>query len=600
MKNFKKILALLIALIMVIPAIPVVASAETTYQTPTPTDTTYVNNIAGWLDSVRVEGTSTFIIDSKDDLIYFMMFGQVTGDLTLADGTTIAPTGRTFTFELGADIVWNDGSIVDDVFVPASGTTVDEWTPWYGVSKKTNYYGFRGTFDGQGHTIYGIVVNGSKPSGSDYDYSAFFKRVGDGAKILDVKFENTFVYGRRYVAGIAATTQGDKIRIDGVKMSGYINGDAHVGGLLGTPDADSEGRTITITNSYVDASITARTLNVGGFISATSKHTVTISNSISAATVTALGTRDDARVSAGGFIGAAENTTTMTNCQFLGAISSTQPSWAVALANVFDLHQAGFPDFSKITAENKPETNYVVTFNDCYFADKSATNAVGIYHRSNGTLNNWYDVTIDYTGDDAEATTISIPSLYGTGEGQATGQSAQADIVSANVKTYYLDTSKKAGAKVLGAQMGTDNNARIIASVAADQNIANVEFSVITLDKYMNSVTASGNRPWQSYDPATEVNCTHAYKSLKDNFGLGTVDAGENEYLVALVIRGIESATATTVLVRSVYWDKTVDETTASGFVENADGSVKLTKQYGQYMGVIFYDGAILGCFYMN
>lgn len=404
------------------------------------------------------------------------------------------------------------------------------------------------------------------------------------------------VSGGRYVGGVIGEAQGD-VTLDGISADVAVTAVIAAGGLYGRPSADvTTAQTISISNSFVDGTVTATTYLAGGFIAATGKHTANISNSICAANVSVTGTGSDGRVSSGGFIGVAEATTTMTNCQFLGVSDSNQSAFTAAFAVVSDITGAASPNINPTA----PESHYKATFTDCYFASGSADHALAVYHRSSGTLNNWYDVTIDYTSDDAAAVTVDLTTLYGSGEGQATGQGAQGELLSANMKTYYLDTSAAEKATAIGAQMGDNDTARVVATVAGNANITDVEFSSISLAKYMTSVVESGNRPWQSYSPAVETKCDQAYKSLNANYGLETIEADENEYLIALGITGIKADTATTVLVRPVYWDKTVDETTASGFVENEDGSIKTVKRYGQYMGVIFYNGDILGTFYMG
>ena len=508
--------------------------------------------------------------------------------------------------------------VLDNCSVSATGTCVggivgiaSKGVDFEGSTKVTNCTvtagtSYAGGLVGRG-TVYtnieNAVVSGTTVSSTGATDKAIYvggliggvSGAGGIATVNNAKIDVT-VSGGSYVGGVIGEAQGD-VTLDGISADVAVTAAIAAGGLYGRPSVDvTTAQTISISNSFVDGTVTATTYVAGGFIAATGKHTANISNSICAANVKVTGTAGDARAASGGFIGVAEATTSMTNCQFLGVSDGNQGAFTAAFAVVSDITGDATP---KVTA-TAPESHYKATFTDCYFANGSADYALAVCHRTNGTANNWYDVTIDYTSDDAAAVTVDLTTLYGEGEGQATGQGAQGKLLSANMKTYYLDTSAAEKATAIGAQMGDNDTARVVATVAGNANITDVEFSSISLAKYMTSVVESGNRPWQSYSPAVETKCSQAYKSLKTNYGLDEIYAEEDQYLIALGITGIKADTATTVLVRPVYWDKTVDETTESGFAQNEDGSIKTTKRYGQYMGVIFYNGSILGCFYMQ
>ena len=633
MKNFKKILALLIALIMVIPAIPVVASAEVTYQTATPEDTTYVDNLAGWLESAKDPSDSTgktFLINDKDDLIYFMLLGQETEEKVT--GTEVPTRFNGYTFKITNDIVFNEGTATADGFVPAEGTTVDLWSAWYRkeIEDSDHYWGFRATLDGQGHTIKGIVIS------EERDNLGFFTSVGNSAVIKDINFEEMYVNGgakdyvgalignvgsvsnavlvsnvsvdavvrgRRYVGGVAGSLYSVKnstkykasVVMDGVTANVDVEAVISAAGLVARPRNEVDG-TIDITNCFVDGTVKATNMVAGGFIAATGSYTTTISNSVCYANVSVTGSDTTVRAGAGGFIGVSESVTTMTNCQFLGSIKSNQNAWEAAFANVGDITVASYPDV-KLTESNAPAELYPATFIDCYYVDGTGPKrAVGAYHRSSGKLNNWYKVTTDYTNDTEEAFTINIPDIYTAG---TTGQAATGEAASAGFKTVFMNGHSGVNSAILGAQMDTANNARIIASVAAEKDIINVEFDVITLGEYMAKTPEKAADYWGAYKNSTQINCEYAYKTIKDNYGLGEIVADEGEYLVALVINGVEATTATTILVRTVYYEATIDAETG-GYALNEDGTVKTTKRYGQYMAVTFYNGDILGVSYVG
>ena len=88
-----------------------------------------------------------------------------------------------------------------------------EWTPiGVGCSPKAN--SFRGTFDGQGFTIYNLkitaYVNGSNHDGNvEKDVACgvgFFGNIGDLAKLKNINIDGAEVYGNHYVGALVGYT----------------------------------------------------------------------------------------------------------------------------------------------------------------------------------------------------------------------------------------------------------------------------------------------------------------------------------------------------------------------------------------------------------
>ena len=134
-------------------------------------------------------------------------FSEPDTDIDVWDGKTVTePTyntqTETYTVDSGSDLAWLAG-IVNGTLPESRTVTQDdfagktfvltkdidlngkEWTP---ISMSTNLAGgetFRGTFDGQGHTIYGLTVNQKDAAGLfGYIYAATIKNVTvNGASI---------------------------------------------------------------------------------------------------------------------------------------------------------------------------------------------------------------------------------------------------------------------------------------------------------------------------------------------------------------------------------------------------------------------------------
>ena len=120
--------------------------------------------------------------------------------------------------------------IVVNLNVPAdgnlNGATMHSWTPIGTYSKN-----FKGTFDGNGHTISGLyfsnISNKNYPDGGKYVGLIGY---ANGAKIKNVGIVDSFLYGYQYVGGICGIggTQTNCYNIGTVKCYSYS-----VGGICG-------------------------------------------------------------------------------------------------------------------------------------------------------------------------------------------------------------------------------------------------------------------------------------------------------------------------------------------------------------------------------
>lgn len=126
-------------------------------------------------------------------------------------------------FRLISDIVLNenfdyekfsaDGQSYSGEAVPVSFL---EWTP-EGI--------FRGSFDGDGHTVSGLYINGGNSIG-------LFSAVSEEGVIQNLHVVNSYIYSGKgwYVGGIAGTVSGI---IRDCSFSGAVTGHSNVGGIAG-------------------------------------------------------------------------------------------------------------------------------------------------------------------------------------------------------------------------------------------------------------------------------------------------------------------------------------------------------------------------------
>lgn len=87
---------------------------------------------------------------------------------------------------------------------------------------------FAGTFDGQGHTVSGVYMNG------DGDRIGFFNQLAESAVVKNLNIQGK-ISGRDYIGGIAGAA-GSGCKIENCSFSGSVNGNSqygYVGGIAG-------------------------------------------------------------------------------------------------------------------------------------------------------------------------------------------------------------------------------------------------------------------------------------------------------------------------------------------------------------------------------
>jgi outer membrane protein assembly factor BamB len=115
---------------------------------------------------------------------------------------------------------------------------------------------FTGTFDGDGYTIVGLTID--EP---DWEYVGLFGFIGaqtaeTGGVVRNVTLTDVDVTAKTDVGGLAGANVGN---ITNVTVSGSVNGDANVGGLVGFSGG-------CISDSAADVGIPSEGASVGGFV----------------------------------------------------------------------------------------------------------------------------------------------------------------------------------------------------------------------------------------------------------------------------------------------------------------------------------------------
>ena len=202
-------------------AIPVMDSTHATVYSSAPCP--YSNDTTGVKEHNYVDGICTncgHIIHPElaDGWYEIASVGQL---LWLAD--TVNNHGfNTIKARLVADIVLNDSVLGADGSLNNGSYRI--WEP----IGNSSYY-FNGEFDGQGHTISGVYINGSN------SYVGLFGYI-DAGKVKNVILADSYIKGSQYIGGICGYISGaaqiNNCLNAATVYSGY-NGDGYTGGICG-------------------------------------------------------------------------------------------------------------------------------------------------------------------------------------------------------------------------------------------------------------------------------------------------------------------------------------------------------------------------------
>lgn len=173
----------------------------------------------------------------------------------------------------------------------------------------TNSSKFLGSYDGDGYTITGMMIN--RPS--TY-YIGLFGNVGNGSAspaLTDIRLVSVNVTGSGETGALIG--RGEKVTISGCSSTGTVSngGGGFIGGLGGSIIGAS-----VITQSYTTCTVSSTGHQVGGFVGYADVGPQ-ITNSYARGSVTTTAT------TVGGFGGQYRSTTSVTNCYSTGVPSGT-------------------------------------------------------------------------------------------------------------------------------------------------------------------------------------------------------------------------------------------------------------------------------------
>ena len=176
----------------------------------------------------------------------------------LAGLAQLVNEGNTFdgnTIKLTQNITFNENVLTESGELNGDGSNFKQWTA---IGNNTNK--FKGTFDGQNHTISGIYINNNS------DYQGLFGYVdGEGATIQNLSVTDSYIKARNYVGGIVGFNYSYSYsEVSNCSNSGTVTGGDNayaVGGIVG----NNEGEVSNCTNNGTVTG-TGEFAGVGGIV----------------------------------------------------------------------------------------------------------------------------------------------------------------------------------------------------------------------------------------------------------------------------------------------------------------------------------------------
>ena len=199
-------------------------------------------------------------------------------------------SGKTIT--LTDDIVLNE-KVLNDDGTPNEGP-FHEWTA-IGTSFSNS---FQGTFDGGGHTISGVYINGNS------DNQGLFGYVSNDGTIQNVGVVDSYVKGNMNVGGVVGYADSS---VSGCYNTGTVSGGIFVGGVVGYADSSVSG-------CYNTGTVSGGTY-VGGVVgfASSSSTSFTVSGCYNTGKVSG--------INVGCVIGWVSSNVSISNCDFLAGVN---------------------------------------------------------------------------------------------------------------------------------------------------------------------------------------------------------------------------------------------------------------------------------------
>lgn len=152
-------------------------------------------------------------------------------------------------YKLGADIILNEGKIIDDKgALVADSTKLHKWTPIGNSS-----VAFTGNFDGDGHTVSGMFINTTSTHNGLFGNSS--------GTVQNLTVENSWIYGGKFTGGVVGYNVGT---VENLKNYASVSGKEEcIGGVIGRSNQKDYKYNSTIKN-VLNEGIIVGDKNVGG------------------------------------------------------------------------------------------------------------------------------------------------------------------------------------------------------------------------------------------------------------------------------------------------------------------------------------------------
>lgn len=461
------------------------------------------------------EQADVYVISNAAELAYF---NQI---LRGADGAQ-QDSFKDKTVKLGADIVWNRGTISETGFT-SSAELVYQWIP-AGDTSDIAWKGFRGTLDGQGYSIYGLYMESAD------NYLGFFPSVRD-AVVKNISFVNTYFSMNNtsdvqwYGGTVAAQAYGTHCRFENVYVNVYQNNTTsgyvqYVGGILGSNGIASSNTEVAFTNCTVDGRISGYAA-VGGLLGTNTVKKAVMTDCVCYALI-------ESNKETGGMIGRCSGSAALTRCHYFGDLGSVNLAYKGALV---------YLDRKNISTNLTAADGIAdVSFTDCYYKDKLTGYT---YYRAASVMNTrpWFHLTVSYTGEEPVRYTCTGGDIITTENNTLRGFFKGIRWGSAQEESY---------AAIVGVQEGASKtesgkfDVRIISTLQTTEGVENIgfEYSLFCEKGYVT---------YPSYQ------CTAVYSSILENYGQETIHASDYDacsYLFALTLQGAPIGATVTFAIR--------------------------------------------------
>lgn len=217
-KTRSKFLSLLLALVLIIGAVPITALPATAAQAynGTPTEPTKISE-----SNYTSLGLTSESFNSFNGYYAIRTAAELYGFANLVNAQT--------------EHIALNAVLLQDIVINTNVSTSSaySWTPI-----GTSSYPYLGTFDGNGHTISGIYINSSS---SNVGLFGAFVLYGSSSKsyIKNLTVSNSYICGGSYVGGIVGSVGSSTASIENCKIASDVtviatgSGNINVGGIVG-------------------------------------------------------------------------------------------------------------------------------------------------------------------------------------------------------------------------------------------------------------------------------------------------------------------------------------------------------------------------------